>query len=117
MERPLADADPLPLEVSPARAEAALAAGEVALLDVRQASEHAAGRIAGTAHVPLAELARAAAILPDDRPVVVYCRAGVRSKLAAEALRVDGIHATSMEGGLLRWAAEGRAFEGAVAEH
>jgi rhodanese-related sulfurtransferase len=52
--------------------------------------------------------------------VIFYCRVGSRSTMAAQALRAAGLEAYSMDGGLLRWAAEQRPLEpadGRVAEH
>jgi adenylyltransferase/sulfurtransferase len=45
--------------------------------------------------------------VPSDAPVVVYCRAGGRSLVAAQALvRLGFTQVAHLEGGLLRWARE-----------
>ena len=45
--------------------------------------------------------------LPLDAPLVLYCRAGGRSLLAAQALQARGFtQVAHLEGGLLRWAQE-----------
>jgi rhodanese-related sulfurtransferase len=90
------------------------------LVDVREPYEREAGRIAESRHIELTALPSQAATLDGDRPVIFYCRVGSRSTMAAQALRAAGIEAYSMEGGLLRWAAEQRPLEpadGRVAEH
>ncbi len=90
------------------------------LVDVRELYEHEAGHIAGSRHIELTSLPSQAATLDADRPVIFYCRVGSRSTMAAQALRAAGIEAYSMDGGLLRWAAEQRLLEpadGRVAEH
>jgi rhodanese-related sulfurtransferase len=90
------------------------------VVDVREPYERDAGHIAGTRHIALNELSSAAASLQQDRPVVFYCRVGSRSMMAAQALRTAGWEAYSMEGGLRRWAEEGRPLspqDGYVAEH
>ncbi|HEY2181636.1 MAG TPA: rhodanese-like domain-containing protein [Solirubrobacteraceae bacterium] len=90
------------------------------LIDVREPYEREAGHIAGSRHIELARLPSEAATLDRERPVVFYCRVGSRSMMAAQALRASGIDAYSMDGGLVRWAAEQRALEpdgGYVADH
>lgn len=92
----------------------------VQVVDVREPHEREAGRIGGSRHVPLAELAAEAATFERGEPVVFYCRVGARSAMAAQAFRTAGFEAYSMSGGLVRWHAEGRPLEpeGAyVADH
>lgn len=60
------------------------------LLDVRTPGEFADGHVAGALNIPVDELARRAAELPADKPVVVYCRSGRRSAIAAELLSAQG---------------------------
>jgi rhodanese-related sulfurtransferase len=90
------------------------------LVDVREPYEREAGHIAGTRHIEMNRLSAEAASLQQDRPVVFYCRVGARSTMAAQALRAAGLQAYSMQGGLLRWAGEGRPLspqDGYVADH
>ena len=42
-----------------------------------------------------------------ERPVVVYCRGGSRSEMAAEALAGDGFDAVVLDGGLPAWLEQG----------
>lgn len=60
------------------------------VLDVRNAGELADGLIDGARHIPLAELPRRLAEVPDDDPIVVYCAGGTRSSIAASLLRRSG---------------------------
>jgi len=60
-----------------------------AILDVRNAGELAGGAIGGSLHIPLTELPRRLAEVPDG-PVVVYCAHGTRSAIAASLLRRSG---------------------------
>jgi rhodanese-related sulfurtransferase len=93
---------------------------ELQLVDVREPREREAGYIAGSRHIELAKLPSEAATLDGERPVVFYCRVGSRSTMAAQALRASGLDAYSMDGGLVRWAAEERPLEpdgGYVADH
>ncbi|MBX5443351.1 MAG: rhodanese-like domain-containing protein [Solirubrobacteraceae bacterium] len=107
------------IEVSAQRA-AELQAEGVTLVDVREQHEWDAGRIPGARHIPLGDLSSQAGTLDPSAPVVVLCRAGGRSLMAAQALRAAGVEAYSMAGGMLAWDAAGLPMEpdGArVAEH
>lgn len=93
---------------------------ELQVVDVREPYEREAGHIADTAHIELTRLSERAASLDRSRPVVFYCRVGSRSMMAAQALRASGFEAYSLDGGLVRWAAEQNPLEpddGYVAEH
>ena len=107
--------------LAPARVAAWLAHDpELQLIDVREPYEREAGHIPGTRHIELTKLSEQAASLDASRPVVFYCRVGSRSTMAAEAFRTAGYEAYSMQGGLVRWDAEGRPLSpegGRVAEH
>jgi rhodanese-related sulfurtransferase len=75
-------------------------------LDVRSAREHEeAGHIPGSLLLPLAFLASAPAVLPDDgRPVVLYCSDGVRSQRAARRLAEAGVeNILVVTGGMKQW--------------
>jgi rhodanese-related sulfurtransferase len=112
---------PREIDVDPAGVAEWMAAGQPPqVIDVREPHEREAGHIEGTRHIPLAELTAQADTVERERPVVFYCRVGARSTMAAQAFRASGFEAYSMTGGLLRWAAEGRALVpegGHVADH
>ena len=86
-------------------------AGEIVLIDVRQAYEHEAGRIAGDRLIELAELGSQADTLDPSRPIVFYCRSGARSAMATQLFRQAGYDAHNMLGGLLEWDAAGLPLE------
>jgi len=93
---------------------------DLQVVDVRETYEREAGHIAGSRHIPLVELSSRAHEIERDRPVVFYCRVGVRSDMAAQAFRAAGATALSMRGGLVRWASENRPLSpegGHVADH
>ena len=92
---------------TPRQVSERMARGEVQLVDVRQPHEREAGRIAGSAHIELAELPSRAEEISRDAPVVFYCRSGARSGLATDAFRRAGFDAHNMAGGLLEWHAAG----------
>ena len=82
-----------------------LARGDVVLVDVRPAEEFAAGHIQGARSIPLEELDRRLAELPDDRAVVAYCR-GPFCAYAHEAvrrLRASGRDARRLQDGWPEW--------------
>ena len=98
-------------ELEPERLAEMLADGKVQLIDVRRAHEWEAGRIPGAGHVEINELPAAAARLDRELPVVLYCRSGSRSQLAAEALGDGGFDAHALAGGISAWAGEGRPLD------
>jgi rhodanese-related sulfurtransferase len=81
---------------------------EVQILDVREPYEWGAGHVEGSIHIPLAQVMSGAGkdSLAPDRPVMVICRTGNRSELAALMLQARGIDAQNVEGGLEDWARE-----------
>lgn len=107
--------------LEPERVEAMLEGGQpVLLVDVREPYEREAGHIAGSRHIELVRLSAEAGSIEREAPVVFYCRVGARSLMAAQALRGAGYRAYSMDGGLVRWAQEGRPLSpegGYVADH
>ncbi|MEZ5100716.1 MAG: rhodanese-like domain-containing protein [Thermoleophilia bacterium] len=87
-------------------AEAArmLAAGEIVLVDVREAAEWKAGRARGAKHAPLSGLGRRLdALTAPGKPVAFMCRSGHRSALACRTARRHGIDAINVRGGLAAW--------------
>ena len=106
-------------ELPPKRLAEMLKAGDVELLDVRRPHEWEAGRIPGARRVEVNDLPAEAETLDKDRAVVLYCRAGSRSELAADGLSAGGFDAHALAGGISAWAGEGRPLEpegGYVAE-
>ena len=77
------------------------------LLDVREQNEYDEEHISGAQLLPLSELMARFDELPKDQEIVAQCRSGKRSAQATEFLREQGYDVTNMEGGILRWKAEG----------
>jgi len=75
------------------------------VLDVREPHEYDICRIEGSTLIPLGDLPKRLAELPDDgRPIVVHCKSGVRSAKAVRLLREQGFGtATNLKGGILEW--------------
>lgn len=77
------------------------------VIDVRTDHEWEAGRIAGATHLPLAELSERAGEIDKERPVLLYCRGGNRSTMAATALADAGYDAAKLSEGIVGWAEAG----------
>ncbi|MFM7488777.1 MAG: molybdopterin-synthase adenylyltransferase MoeB [Actinomycetota bacterium] len=101
-------------EIDTASAEARIAVGGVAVLDVREPDEHAEGALIGALHIPRGHLeAQVEGRLTDkNAPVIVYCAGGVRSAFAAKTLGELGYtNVLSMAGGFGKWKDEGRLWK------
>jgi rhodanese-related sulfurtransferase len=109
------------LAIAPERLSELMASGQdPQVIDVREPHEREAGYIEGSRHIELTRLSGAADAVDRERPVYFYCRVGARSAMAAEAFRTAGYEAYSLDGGLVRWAEEGRPLSpegGVVAAH
>jgi rhodanese-related sulfurtransferase len=102
-------------ECTVADVAARLANGEtVPLVDVREESEFAAGRLPGAKHVGKGVLERdIEKAFPDPHAeIVLYCGGGFRSVLSAESLAKMGYtNVISMDGGVRGWKEAGHALE------
>jgi glyoxylase-like metal-dependent hydrolase (beta-lactamase superfamily II)/rhodanese-related sulfurtransferase len=82
--------------------EERLAAGEVDVLDVREADEFADGSIAGARNVPYRLVREIAA--GTELPVVTVCESGPRAAVAASVLQSVGVDARPvLDGGVRAW--------------
>ena len=88
--------------------------GAIAIVDVREQSEHDATRVEGVPLIPMSELIASIDELPGDRPLAILCRSGNRSGQVADYLTATGDHGevANIEGGIIAWAAEGLPYEG-----
>ena len=75
------------------------------ILDVRAQSEYDEGHIPGAILIPDTEIKeKAESVLTDkDQLILVYCRSGRRSKLAAQALAELGYTNIKEFGGIIDW--------------
>jgi sulfur dioxygenase len=90
----------------------------VQILDVREEEEFTGplGHIEGAVLIPLGQLAERIDELQRDRPIVAVCRAGGRSAQATAILQQAGFsEIANLNGGMLRWRAEGHPVEGGSA--
>jgi len=74
------------------------------LLDVRQPGEYDAEHLPGAKLIPLPELGARLAELDADKPTVVYCAIGGRSRVAAQVLAAKGFkEVLNLSGGIKAW--------------
>lgn len=75
------------------------------ILDTREQDEFDEGHIPGAILIPYTEIEnKAEEMLPDkDKLILVYCRSGRRSKIAAESLAKLGYTNVKEFGGIIDW--------------
>lgn len=76
------------------------------VLDVREATEYASGRIANAKQIPLSQLASKLKELEKfkEKPIIVACRAGMRSAGAVKVLKQNAFNQVyQLKGGLTAW--------------
>ena len=78
------------------------------ILDTREQDEFDEGHIPGAILIPYTEIEnKAEEMLPDkDKLILVYCRSGRRSKIAAESLSKLGYTNVKEFGGIIDWTYE-----------
>lgn len=77
------------------------------ILDVREAHERQISTISDTAHIPKGDVLNHLEEIPQDVPVIVYCRTGVRSADVVVWLQEKGFrNVTNLVGGVNAWARE-----------
>jgi hydroxyacylglutathione hydrolase len=98
--------------VTPGQLQDSLRAGRVAVIDVRGRTEWEAGHIPGAVNMPVGHLAERVGELPADVPLVVQCRSGARSAIAASVLESLGRSPVlDLGGGLAAWEQAGYPVE------
>lgn len=93
-------------QVGPQEAVMLMNHQDALVLDVREQSEFADGRIAKAKHIPLGALANRLADLEKykDKPIVAVCRSGNRSGIACGTLRKAGFqNLHNLAGGMMAW--------------
>ena len=74
------------------------------LLDVRTPQERQQGYIAGSVLIPIDQVEKRIAEVPKNRPVIVYCAVGSRSRPVAQALARNGYpEVYNMRDGIFGW--------------
>src|SRR5450759_1072030 len=101
-------------EVDPSEVNELIDEG-VAIVDVRETDEVAAGHLPGAVHIPRGYLeSRIEGVVPDrSAHVILYCASGNRSAYAARTLTEDlgYTNVSSMTGGITLWKDRGYEVE------
>jgi rhodanese-related sulfurtransferase len=80
---------------------------DVVLLDVREHDELAVAAVAGALHIPLREVPGRLAELDTQKPLVVMCHSGGRSRRVAEYLLGNGFTTVfNLKGGIDAWSTQ-----------
>lgn len=106
----MAEEPDAPTQVKIEQVEKHLADG-AQLLDVRTKQEWDEGHLKGATLATVNEegfLEKVKAALDPKKEVVVYCRSGRRSAIAAEQLRAAGFAVHDIAGGIVAWEAAGK---------
>jgi rhodanese-related sulfurtransferase/rubrerythrin len=83
------------------------AADASVLLDVRQPEEYEAEHLPGAKLIPLAELGARLPELDPEKPAIVYCAIGGRSRVASQVLAGKGFKEVfNLSGGIKAWNSE-----------
>ena len=83
------------------------AADAFVLLDVRQPEEYEAEHLPGAKLIPLAELGARLPELDPEKPAIVYCAIGGRSRVASQVLAGKGFKEVfNLSGGIKAWNSE-----------
>ena len=86
---------------------------ERVLVDIRQPREYETSHIEGALSIPLNHIVERAGEIPRDREVVLICRTGYRSSIAASLLEPLGYDKLSdLRGGVVAWGAAGQPVTG-----
>lgn len=95
-----------PLEIGVAELDSWRKSGkDVAVLDVREDWEVATVSLPGTVNIPMQQIPQRVTELPRDKPLVVMCHHGGRSRQVTGWLRQNGFtQATNLAGGIHAWA-------------
>lgn len=95
-------------KIAPADYQTQFGAGaDHLLLDVRTPEEFNSGHIAGAVNIAVEQLSARLSEVPQDKPVVLYCRSGNRSGQAAQILERAGYTQIYDLGGIITWQQQG----------
>ncbi len=93
-------------QIDPAGAKQQMENAKPFLLDVRETAEMAKGKIAGSTNIPIRDLPKMIAKLPDNKtaPILTYCQVGYRGGMSVTILRMWGYtNVRTIKGGLDAW--------------
>lgn len=91
-------------QMTPAGLSQRLPSPEAVVIDVRSATEWAAGHIPGAVHIPLGYLVDRLESLPRSKTLITQCQSGARSAIAASLLQRHGFERVlNLAGGFAQW--------------
>jgi rhodanese-related sulfurtransferase len=93
-------------EITPTELKQRLDNGDdLQIIDVREDSEVAIGRIPNSKHIPLAQVLSRMDEIDPNRETVVHCKMGGRSARAIDALQRSGFKGKliNLAGGIIGW--------------
>ncbi|WP_274651358.1 MBL fold metallo-hydrolase [Paenibacillus humicola] len=86
--------------------------GEIYVLDVRNDNEWVNGHLPEAHHIMLGRLPERLDDLPTDKPILVYCKSGGRSAIAASILSANGVKKVlNLLGGYDEWSKRNQDFQ------
>jgi rhodanese-related sulfurtransferase len=97
-------------QVAPDAAQQQLDSVKPLLIDVRETAEMAKGKIAGSVNIPIRDLPKMIAKLPESKaaPILTYCQVGYRGGMSVTILRMWGYtNVRTIKGGLDAWEKSG----------
>ncbi|HYF28330.1 MAG TPA: rhodanese-like domain-containing protein [Baekduia sp.] len=104
--------------MTPSDAAAALDAGQLVLVDVREAGEYRAGHAPGSLHVPLDQVGSSLdRVGASGKEIAFVCRSGARSAMATGLAVRAGLPARNVKGGMLAWQRAGLPVEAGKARN
>lgn len=78
-------------------------AGEMLILDVRDASQRGVSYISGSVHIPITELSDRMEELNNGKTIAVYCARNINAAYGVAMLNMQGIPAVLLDGGMEAW--------------
>ncbi len=93
-------------QIDPTGAKQQMENAKPFVLDVRETAEMAKGKIAGSTNIPIRDLTKMIAKLPESKtaPILTYCQVGYRGGMSVTILRMWGYtNVRTIKGGLDAW--------------
>lgn len=88
---------------------------DLAVVDVRTLKERKRAAIKGSIHIPMDDIFRGEVELSPERPILLYCAVGGRSRSAAIRLQQKGFtELYNLRGGIVDWIKAGLPVEGEI---
>ena len=91
-------------EITPNELNKKIQQQDIFLLDVREPFEHEAFNIGGKL-IPLGDIITMAENIPTGKPVILYCKTGIRSQIAIQRLqyKFGFTNLLNLKGGMEAW--------------